>query len=199
MAAPEENALDTRTVLKGPNGEFKVDRDQYVIVHCNDGKYTEVSKSYVKHCPFIGEAEGEDIPEFGYPAAVLENLIRWAVHYGVDGQAASPLIRPCIYRDFVYVATDKWDIDFFHQRLCSPLHQKHFLHTMTAAEEFGMKGLLDFMCIGISCKLRSKDDSSIAHDVMGIDKETPVTSEDLAEVTKDYPWFDDAVKATVKK
>ncbi|GET85776.1 hypothetical protein, conserved [Leishmania tarentolae] len=194
----EEGAMDIRLVLKGPNGEFKVDRDLYTIVHCDDGKYIEVSKSYTKQCPFIEDVNGE-IPEFGYPAAVLEHLIRWAVHYGVYGHAASELARPCIYRDFSYVVTDKWDNDFFNQRLCSPLNQKHYLLTMTAAERFGMQGLLEFMCIGLGCKLRSKDDSGIIHDVMGLDKEMEVTSEDLAEVSNDYPWFDDAVKATVKK
>ncbi|KAG5487604.1 hypothetical protein GH5_07957 [Leishmania sp. Ghana 2012 LV757] len=194
----DEGAMDIRLVLKGPNGEFKVDRDLYVIVHCDDGKYIEVSKNYTKQCPFIQEDQG-DIPEFGYPAAVLEHLIRWAVHYGVEGHAASELARPCIYRDFSYVVTEKWDNDFFNQRLCSPLNQKHYLLTMTAAEQFGMQGLLDFMCIGLGCKLRSKDDNGIIHDVMGLDKETEVTTDDLAEVSKDYPWFDDAVKATTKK
>lgn len=191
--------MDMRLVLKGPNGEFKADRDLYVIVHCNDGKFLEVSKSYTKQCPFIGAAEGDDIPEFAYPAAVLEHLIRWAVHYGVGGQATSPMTRPCIYRDFSYVVTDKWDNEFFNQRLCSPLNQKHYLLTMTAAEEFGIQGLLDFMCIGLGCKLRGKDDNAIMYDVMGLDKEVETTDEDLTEVSKDYPWFDDAVKATTKK
>ncbi|KAG5511408.1 hypothetical protein JKF63_07371 [Porcisia hertigi] len=194
----DETPKDFRLVLKGPNGEFKVDRDVYTIVHCDDNKYMEVSKDYIQQCPFINEADGE-IPEFGYPATVLEHLIRWAVHYGVDGNAASQMIRPCIYRDFSYVVTDEWDNDFFHQRLCSSLNQKHYLQTMTAAEQFGMQGLLDFMCIGLGCKLRSRDEANIIHEVMGISKEVEITSEDLAEVSTDYPWFDDAVKATTKK
>lgn len=198
-AMTEESSLDTRVVLKGPNGEFKVNRDLYIIVQCEDGKYLEVPKSQLKACPFIKEAEGEEIPEFEYPATVLEHLVRWAVHYGVDGKATSELTRPCIYRDFSYVVTDKWDNDFFNQRLCSPLHQKHFLLTMTAAEKFGMHGLLDFMCVGLGCKLRGKDDASIIHDVMGLDKDVEITDADLAEVSKEYPWFDNSIRPTVKK
>jgi hypothetical protein len=198
-AMSEEATSETRVVLKGPNGEFKVNRDLYIIVQCEDGKYLEVPKSQLKVCPFIKEAGGDEIPEFEYPATVLENLIRWAVHYGVDGHAASELTRPCIYRDFSYVVTEKWDNDFFNQRLCSPLHQKHYLLTMTAAEKFGMQGLLDFMCIGLGCKLRGKDDASIIHDVMGLDKDVEITDEELAGVSKEYSWFDDSIRPSTKK
>ncbi|KPI83086.1 hypothetical protein ABL78_7886 [Leptomonas seymouri] len=195
----EDTGLDIRVVLKGPNGEFKVDRDFYIIVHCEDSKYIEVPRSQLKACPFIKEVEGDEIPEFEYPATVLEHLIRWSTHYGVEGKAASELTRPCIYRDFSYVVTEKWDNDYFNLRLCSPLHQKHYLLTMTAAEKFGMQGLLDFMCIGLGCKLRSKDKSTVIHDVMGLDKDAEVTDADLADVSKVYSWFDDSVRPTVSK
>lgn len=195
----EEPVIGTRVVLKGPNGNFSVNHDVHIIVHCEDGKYLEVPKTQLKACPFIKDAEGDNLPEFDYPATVLENLIRWAVQYGVDGKAASELTRPCVYRDFSYVAKDKWDSEFYNQRLCSPLNHKHYLLTMTAAEQYGMQGLLDFMSIALGCKLRGKDNASIIHDVMGLDRDVEVTDADLADVSKEYAWFDDSVRPVAKK
>lgn len=185
---------DIRTLIPSPTGEFNVDRSCTIVVQCTD-KHLGIPKDAAAKCPFITAPSSDDaVTEFEFAATVLENLVGWTLQYGVKGVAASPIVRPCLYRDYTYVLTDEWDNEFYHSHLCKALNQKHYLATMTAAEKFGLTGLLDFMAVGLGCKLRNEDDNTIIHEIMGIDKETEVTEEDIAKVDKDYPWFADITK-----
>lgn len=191
-------SMGTRVILKGPNGEFKVDLSTHIIVQCADGKFVEVPKEQDALCPFIKDGESIDMKQCEFSATVLENLVRWTWKYGVTGSANSAMVKPCIYRDFSYVVTDSWDADFFRHHLCSAMALKHFLPTMNAAEQYGMTGLLEFMAIGLGCKLRNDDDSATVQEILGVTKDD-VTPEDLEQVPQDYSWFAEATTPVVMK
>ncbi|CCW61349.1 unnamed protein product [Phytomonas sp. EM1] len=195
MVSPEDRfPSDTRVVLRGLNGDFKVDKTKYHIVQCSDEKYVEVLIEQAKQCPFITPSTNESgIFSFKYPAPVLENLVRWTAKYGLDGFANSKIARPCIYREFSCVLTDDWDFDFFNRRLWTSKNYKYFLITMNAAEEYNIKGLLDLMEAALSCKIRSEDESTIVNEVMGIEKDVEITDELLNNVSDTYPWFQDLI------
>lgn len=188
-----DRVLDMRVLMTAPS-EANYDRATNIVVLCSDSKHVVVPKEWVEKCPFLTmPSSEEEIPEFEFPAQVLDSLVRWVAQYGIAGVAASPMARPCLYREFSFVLTDNWDKDYY-KRLCNSLQQKHYLTTMTGAEKFGMEGLLDFMCIGLGCRLRNAEESVITHDIMGVDKDTTVTDEDLTKVSEDYAWFDEAIK-----
>ncbi|EAN86445.1 hypothetical protein C3747_65g12 [Trypanosoma cruzi] len=176
-----------------------VDRTMHTIVHCSDGKYVEVPKAVADKCPFIEKVKEEMIPEFEYPAAVLENLVCWTEHYGIDGFAESEIVRPCIYRNILHVLKNKWDNGFFVSRLTSELNIGHYLQTVNAAEKFNMKGLHCFLCVGLSCKFRSEDDAELIHKIMGLPSNVQPNQEDIENVTTRYPWLNEAIEPVVRK
>lgn len=186
--------------LKGPDGELKYDAEASVVVSCNDGKFVLVPKDAAAQCPFIPAAPAADGEHRSIPYATptLQALVSWAVHYGATGVAASPLVKPCIYRDFSYVATDDWDAKFAAWAFGDENTRKQLLMTLKAAEQYKMEGLLDFFCVALGCKLRGEKQDVIIHDIMGVDKETTVTAEDIANVGKEYDWFSDATKPDAK-
>ncbi|RNF02474.1 uncharacterized protein Tco025E_08622 [Trypanosoma conorhini] len=176
-----------------------VDRALHTVVHCSDGKYVEVPREVSEKCTFIEKTDDETIPEFDYPAAVLENLVCWTEHYGMDGVAESEIVRPCIYRNILHVLKNKWDNGFFVFRLTSELNIGHYLQTINAAEKFNMKGLHDFLCVGLSCKLRNEEDTEIIQKIMGIPADEEVEPEDIEKATTRYPWLNEAIEPVVRK
>ncbi|CCW69059.1 unnamed protein product [Phytomonas sp. Hart1] len=186
----EKFPSDTRIVLKGPNGDFKVDKTKFMIVQCSDGKYVEVLIDHANKCPFITPTNEDAIFSFKYPAPVLELIVRWTSKYGLEGTASSKMIRPCIYRDFYSVLTDDWDYDFFNRRLWTSMNLKYFIITMNAAEEFNIRGLLDLLEVALSCKIRGEDESTIIKGVMRIEEDVEITDELLNKVYNTYPWFE---------
>ncbi|EPY30728.1 hypothetical protein STCU_01457 [Strigomonas culicis] len=184
---------DMRKVLKGPNGEFKVDTNTHIIVHCSDGNYMEIPKEQAANCPFIHPPSGQGHHEIEYPAAVLESLVRWVSHYGVDGKCASTLPVPCTYRDMKFILKDDWDDDFYNRKLFSNLTKKVFLVTMNAAEKYKIEGLLDLMATALGCILRSEDRDSL-NEIMGIAKGESISEEEINAVEEKHPWVNEATK-----
>lgn len=177
-----------------------VDRRTHILVHCSDDKYVELPKEESKFFPFIPQPENDEhIPEFEYPSATLEHLACWSFKYGMNGWPASELVRPCIYRDFSYVVTDEWDNHFFRQGLWAASDQRFYVTTMVAAEKFQMTGILDFMTVCFGCTLRREEDATITHDIMGVDRDTKISDDDLNEAANEYPWFKDLIKPTITK
>ncbi|RNE99761.1 hypothetical protein TraAM80_08054 [Trypanosoma rangeli] len=176
-----------------------VDRAVHTIVHCSDGKYVEVPREVADKCSFIEKVSEDIIPEFDYPAAVLENLICWTEHYGMDGVAASEIVRPCIYRNVLHVLKNKWDAGFFFSRLTTELNIGHYLQTINAAEKFNMKGFHDFLCVGLSCKFRSDEEAELIHKIMGVPVNEQVEPEDIENTTTRYLWLNEAIEPVVRK
>ncbi|KEG08993.1 hypothetical protein DQ04_06031000 [Trypanosoma grayi] len=184
-----------RTVYNTQN----VDRSVYLIVNCSDGKHIEVPKAVATKCKFIEPVDDESIAEFEYPAAVLENLVCWTEKYGMDGVAESEIARPCIYRNILHVLKSKWDAGYFESRVTNDLAIGFCLQTINAAEKYNMKGLVDFLCVGLCCKFRSDEESELIHKLMGLPETVEITPEDLESVNSRYSWFNEAIEPVVRK
>lgn len=191
----ENHHLDMRVVFMNSNGEFHVNPNIHVVVCCSDHKCVEVPKNLVPACTFLVRDEGKPgMYRFDFPAVVLENLVHWTAQYGINGQATSALVKPCIYRDFDYVTTNSWDRTFYKHNLSSSMNEKYYLPTMNAAEKYGIQGLLDFMVVALGCRLRSGEDDSALLELLGLDANAHITQEDLDAVDTDYPWIAEATK-----
>lgn len=161
-------------------------------VRCADDKFVTFAKSELKKFPFIEEAG--DALSFDFSSEVLDNLIKWSFNYSFDGEAASKFTRPCIFVDFAYLASNEWDKKYF-ELITSEKRLMHFVSTLNAAEKYKMNGLVDFLCIVFSCKLRAHIDDGKA--MLGIPKGIEFSEEDLQKVSDDYSWFDAAVKPKI--
>lgn len=169
-----------------------VSSENMAAVRCSDGMFLSMEKSACSKCPFI--VSSDDTLTCEYSAQTLDNLVKWTMQYGATGVAKSQFTRPCLFRDFSYVATDPWDKEFF-EFLVSPERLKYYVPTINAAEKYKMDGLLDLLCVGLGCKLRGQDDT--AKEILGVDKSTEFSEEELAKVFADYSWFEEAVKPKV--
>lgn len=187
-----------KEVFKNDDGNIERNPNN-TYVECSDDRIAEISAQKVKLCPFLATSEGSGSISFKYPFPVLENLIMWCDHYTAKGKPKSALSRPCVYRDFSYVATNNWDKEYFFKNLWAMSNRKYYLMTMNAAEEFGMDGLLDFLCIGFGCIMRSGTASSVIQEVMNIPKSEEITDEELKAVTVDYPWLAELTAPTNRR
>ncbi|KAH9588746.1 hypothetical protein LSM04_003943 [Trypanosoma melophagium] len=176
-----------------------VNRSTDAIIHCSDGKYASIKKEIATKCKFIELNDDEEIPEFEYPMAVLDTLCSWTEKYGMDGVAESDIVRPCVYRNVLYVLKSKWDAEFFESRLGNESNVGYYLQTINAAEKYNMKGLYDLLCLGLGCKVRNDDEEEIIHKVMGVPEDVEITSEDLENTSIRYPWLQEAIKPVVRK
>lgn len=163
------------------------------VVHCDGAKYLSFPTAEASRFPFL---RGSD-RTFKYSAVVLENLIAWTAHYSVEGCAKSHFPRPCLFRDFSYAASDEWDRKFFED-LVSPAKVTDYLATMKAAEDYQIDGLVEFMCVGLGCKLRGQEED--AKEILGVSKTAELS--DLQAMLKSdavYSWFDEAVEPKAVK
>lgn len=129
------------------------------------------------------DAEAEVmIYRFDFASPILEVLVHWTKQYGADGKAASPLVKPCVYRDFSYVVTDPWDEEFYTKWLSKNEYEKYYLQIMNAAEKYDMHGLIDFMAVALGCRLRSDEDEIFLRNILNVPVDVAITEEDLAAV-----------------
>ncbi|ORC85031.1 uncharacterized protein TM35_000381060 [Trypanosoma theileri] len=176
-----------------------VNRSTDVVIHCSDGKYASMKKEVAIKCKFIELSDEEKNVEFEYPIAVLDTLASWAEKYGMDGVAESDIVRPCVYRNVLYVLKSKWDAEFFEARLANETNIGCYLQTINAAEKYNMKGLYDLLCLGLGCKVRNDDEEEIIHKVMGVPEDVEITPEDLENTSVRYPWLKEAIEPVVRK
>ncbi|KAG8342594.1 hypothetical protein TRVL_06573 [Trypanosoma vivax] len=176
----------------------EIDRVQYLVVHCSDGKSAQVSKEDAAKLKFIERSGCDEVAKFEYPFSVLESLATWAFHYGMEGIAASPITKPCIYRTVQLALKDGWDKDFFSQ-LMDDRNVEHYLQTINAAEKFSMKGFHDFLCVCLSCKFRSEDDCELIYKIMGLEESIEVLPENLEDACRHYSWLSKAIEPIVRR
>lgn len=158
-------------------------------VHCIDGGVFNIGAAMLEELPFLNKED--DKISFDFPLVVLQNLVKWISQYKINGTSQSKLVVPCLFQNFSYVTTDPWDKIFFLE-VTSAKNAKYFIPTINAAEKYNITGLMEFLCVGLGCKLRGQDED--VKEILGVSNELNFSEEELMNVSHDYAWFEEAVQ-----
>ena len=172
-----------------------VNNQTHVVIRCSDEVLAVVPQNVSAKLPF--PCSTTETTNFPFNFATLTALYYWCEMYGATGVSAVPIPQPNPFTAFEPMVKDKglWEKEFFEKGLYKGTDGT-ILYVINAAEKYAMPGLFDLAIAALSCVCRGNSETEILG-ALHCENHAPVSEEERARVTVDYPWFKDAT--TTKK
>jgi hypothetical protein len=179
--------LSTRQVNKNEDGTFDqaIDFSVTAVFQCSDGKFSSLSRAIAAITPLDLSGPQEEAIVVPFSSGVLGSIVHWCEKYGKTGAAESKFSLPVLHTDFTTLLASDWEKNFYTSVVNRHDGSDVFLGTISAAEKFGMTGLVDFLVVALGCAIRGKSDAEI----LAVLQQKSDPEEETAKINETYKWF----------
>lgn len=168
--------------------------ESHVAVSCaEDSVLVSLPKASAEKIPIISQqiAAGDNkAAAFDFRSSALVAVNHWVEKKGVEGKSTVEFPTPCLHTDICMLLNDDWEKHFARSVLLTSA--ENAIAVINAAEKMGLAHLHNFAIVALSCHLRGKTEMGI---LQSLNKADPYPQQQLDDVSKAYPWFDEMTKA----